>query len=206
MVKVHYFFDPMCGWCYGASSLIEALNNSADFELTYHPGGMMCRQAIDPSFRQHILRSDEMIAEKTGAVFGDAYKSRVVSNQELVFDSYLATRAILVAEDMGLNLFTMLKAIQASHYQDGGHIEVLDTLKELAVQYGLDESIWVKKMHQSEASVANAIFETQKLMSQSQVNCYPTLIAKVKGEWIKLPHGSYYQRPEEWKTFVNQLL
>ncbi|EOD5239980.1 DsbA family protein, partial [Vibrio parahaemolyticus] len=25
MVTVHYFFDPMCGWCYGASPLIEAL-------------------------------------------------------------------------------------------------------------------------------------------------------------------------------------
>ncbi|MGU3847546.1 DsbA family protein, partial [Vibrio diabolicus] len=24
MVTVHYFFDPMCGWCYGASPLIEA--------------------------------------------------------------------------------------------------------------------------------------------------------------------------------------
>lgn len=205
MVKVHYFFDPMCGWCYGASSLIEALHDSADFELIYHPGGMMRRQAIDPSFRQHILRSDEMIAEKTGAVFGDAYKTRVVSNQELVFDSYLATRAILVAEDMGLNPFTMLKAIQASHYQDGGHIEVLDTLKGLAVQYGLDESIWVEKMQQTEALVSDVIFDTQKLMSQLQVNGYPTLMVEVKGEWIKLPHGSYYQKPLEWNAYLNGL-
>lgn len=205
MVKVHYFFDPMCGWCYGASSLIEALNDSSDFELIYHPGGMMRRQAIDPSFRQHILRSDEMIAEKTGAVFGDAYKDRVLSKQELVFDSYLATRAILVAEEMGLNPFSMLKAVQATHYQEGGHIEVLDTLKALAVQQGLDESVWIEKMQQAETTVSDAIVETQKLMGQLQVNGYPTLIVESKGKMVRLPHSSFYQQPLKWKDYLSEL-
>ncbi len=50
MVKVHYFYDPMCGWCYGATALLETLLASDNLELIYHPGGMINRQTISPSF------------------------------------------------------------------------------------------------------------------------------------------------------------
>lgn len=68
-------FDPMCGWCYGATELLQALLDTAQFELIYHPGGMIQRQEIPPSFRQHIALSDERIASETGAKFGTPYKA-----------------------------------------------------------------------------------------------------------------------------------
>lgn len=206
MVKLHYFYDPMCGWCYGATSLIEAINHSGDFELVFHPGGMMHRQLIDPSFRQHILTADRVIEAKSGEVFSEDYKARVASSAELVFDSYLTTRAILVAEEMGLGSFTMLKAIQAAHYQQGKHVELVDTLKALAIQHGLDEAVWEEKMQQSESKVNAVIQHTQELMRQYRVNGFPALIAEVKNEWIKLPHGSYYQQPAEWTAYLKSLV
>ena len=36
MVKVHYFYDPMCGWCYGAISLVEVLAAHPDIDITMH--------------------------------------------------------------------------------------------------------------------------------------------------------------------------
>jgi putative protein-disulfide isomerase len=194
MVKIHYFYDPMCGWCYGATALIEAIHDAEGFELVYHPGGMISRQAIAQSFRQHIIRSDEIIEAKTGELFGVAYKARVASNVELVFDSYLATRAILVAEEMGLDAFMMLKAIQSAHYQQGRQLELMDTLKELAVEYGFDEKVWAEKMQQFESKVDSVIQDSQNLMRQLQVNGFPTLLAEVNGEWVRLPHDSYSQK------------
>lgn len=206
MVKIHYFYDPMCGWCYGATSLIEAINEAEEFELVYHPGGMISRQVIDLSFRHHILIADEAIEIKTGEIFSEKYKARVAGNEALVFDSYLATRAILVAEEMGLNTFIMLKAIQTAHYQQGKQVELMDTLKELALQHGLDEKIWVEKMQQSESKVVELIQNTQKLMNQLQVNGFPTLLAEFNDDWKRLPHSSYYKQPVEWKNFLNTLV
>ncbi len=57
MVTVHYFFGPMCGWCYGATSLLEAIADRSDIELKLHPGGMMANKAIEADFRQEILVS-----------------------------------------------------------------------------------------------------------------------------------------------------
>ena len=206
MVKVHYFYDPLCGWCYGATPLIEALNDSDAFELIYHPGGMVNRQAIETTFRQHILHSDEAIAEKTGALFGEAYKARIGSAEAVVFDSYIVARAVLVAEEMGLNTLTTLKAVQAAHYQQGRQIELLDILKDLAVQYGLNASVWLDKMILAESEVSEVIHETRKLMRQFQVNGYPALIAEFNGEWLALPHSAFYQRPSAWVSYLNQLV
>ncbi|WP_238103902.1 hypothetical protein [Vibrio cincinnatiensis] len=70
MKTVHYIFDPMCGWCYGASPLIESLNAMPELHLSLHPGGMLTRQTIAEPFRQHILNADERIAQITGQHFG----------------------------------------------------------------------------------------------------------------------------------------
>ncbi|MCV5222232.1 DsbA family protein, partial [Escherichia coli] len=66
MVTVHYFFDPMCGWCYGASPLIEALMDTSQFKVELHPGGMIEKRAIESEFRQHLINSDARIATETG--------------------------------------------------------------------------------------------------------------------------------------------
>jgi putative protein-disulfide isomerase len=205
MVKIHYFYDPMCGWCYGATSLIEVINDAVNFELVYHPGGMIHRQVITPSFRQHILTADKEIEKQSGEPFGEDYKARVSSNEDLIFDSYLATCAILVAEEMGVNAFTMLKAIQAAHYQQGMQVEVMDTLKGLALQQGLEETVWEQKMWQYESKVATVIQDTRKLMNKFQVNGFPTLLAEVKDKWFLLPHGEYSKKPLEWKNFLKAL-
>ncbi|MBU2236942.1 MAG: DsbA family protein, partial [Gammaproteobacteria bacterium] len=133
MVKVHYFFDPMCGWCYGATALVEILAEVSEFEITYHPGGMIPKRAIDPSFRQHILQADSQIAAMTKAHFGDAYKARVAGAGDFIVDSYSTTRAFLVGQDMGIEAHKMLAAIQKAHYQDGKHLDELNVLADLAV-------------------------------------------------------------------------
>lgn len=55
MVTIHYFFDPMCGWCYGASDLIEPLVTSPQFNVVFHPGGMLNQHVIDPNFASTSL-------------------------------------------------------------------------------------------------------------------------------------------------------
>lgn len=41
MVRLHYFFDPLCGWCYGAAPLIRAVADIPGVALSLHAGGLM---------------------------------------------------------------------------------------------------------------------------------------------------------------------
>ncbi|GAA0231762.1 DsbA family protein [Marinomonas primoryensis] len=206
MVNVHYFFDPMCGWCYGASSLIEVLANMSEFEIIYHPGGMIPKRAIDPSFRQHILQADEQIASMTKAHFGDAYKARVASKDEFVVDSYTTTRAFLVGQEMGVAAHKMLEIIQKSHYQEGQHLDQLDTVEKLAVSMGLDAITWNEKIAGSEAKMMGQIQESHELMSQMKVSGYPTLIIEKDGVLKTVSHSPYYGKPNEWKAYLTSLI
>lgn len=206
MVSVHYFFDPMCGWCYGASSLVEILAKMPEFEIIYHPGGMIPKRAIEQSFRQHILQADSQIAAITKAHFGDVYKARVTGEGDFVVDSYATTRAFLVGQEMGIEAHKMLENIQKAHYQDGMHLDELDVLAELAVSLGLDKAIWNEKMAASEPKMMDAIEESHQLMSQMQVSGYPTLIIEKEGQLTRLAHSFYYGKPAEWKNHLTSLV
>lgn len=206
MVKVHYFFDPMCGWCYGATALVEILAEVPEFEITYHPGGMIPKRAIDPSFRQHILQADSQIAAMTKAHFGDAYKARVAGAGDFIVDSYSTTRAFLVGQDMGIEAHKMLAAIQKAHYQDGKHLDELNVLADLAVYMGLDKTTWNEKMAGSEANMMNQVEESHQIMGQMQVSGYPTFIIEKDGKLIWLEHSKYYGRTAEWKTYLAGLV
>ncbi|MCE0496217.1 DsbA family protein [Vibrio salinus] len=206
MVTVHYFYDPMCGWCYGATPLLETIADNNKFKLILHPGGMLPEKAIEPSFRQHILDSDRRISQLTGAQFGQSYVERVTGNDDLILDSYLPTRAILVGESLGLEPFIMLKAIQKAHYIDGKPVNEQSTLEELAVHSGLDKMLWREKMQTEENPEDAVINHSHQLMMQLQVQGYPTLFLEDKGQLIRLPHTEYYGRGEQWQTFLESLI
>ncbi|GAJ74356.1 LOW QUALITY PROTEIN: thioredoxin-like protein [Vibrio sp. JCM 18905] len=195
----------MCGWCYGgASPLIEALMNTSQFKVVLHPGGMIEKRAIEPEFRQHIINSDARIATETGATFGEAYLQRVKSEDTFVLDSYLPTQAILSAEKMG-NPWHMLKAIQSAHYQLGLKVNEASTLKAIAESLGLANDAWEQNMTLSEAELNERIRSSRQLMRQLHVGGYPTLIAEVNGEYLTLPHSTYYDKPAQWKLALRKL-
>lgn len=206
MVTVHYFYDPMCGWCYGATPLIESIANSDQFKLKLHPGGMLSAKTIEPPFRQHILESDRQIKQLTGAQFGDNYVKRVASSKELVMDSYLPTRAILIANSLKKSPFVMLKAIQKAHYLDGKSVNQMTTLNAIATQINLDPELWKIEIAAIDRIEERAIENSHKLMNQLGVRGYPTLILENKGRFLKLPHAEYYGRQQEWQAYLERLV
>ncbi|WP_282175944.1 DsbA family protein [Vibrio nereis] len=206
MVTIHYFYDPMCGWCYGATPLVESIVRSDKFKVALHPGGMLPAKTIEPAFRQHILDSDQRISKLTGVQFGQHYLERVTGNEELVLDSYLPIRAVLVGEALGLNPFTMLKAIQKAHYMDGKAVNKLTTLEEIAVQLGLDQKVWQEKMQTGQTLEIDAIDNSHRLMARLGVQGYPTIFLEDKGQLKRLPHTEYYGQAEQWHDFLDSLI
>lgn len=206
MVKVHYFFDPMCGWCYGATSLLAAIAANTEIELVLHPGGMIDNKAIEPDFRSHILANDERIAKMTGAQFGEEYIQRVKGNDEMILDSFITARAILTAKQLGIAPLDMLKAIQHAHYVDGKQVNHPEVLEELSVKLGLEGAQWHKTMNANLGIEQEEIQRSRLLMQRLQVYGYPTLILEVNNKLIALPHTEFYGKPDEWRQLVDSYI
>ncbi|WP_068716529.1 DsbA family protein [Vibrio tritonius] len=206
MNEVHYFYDPMCGWCYGATSLIQAIAEHPQFTLVYHPGGMIERKALTEGFKQHVLQADPRIAALTGASFGEAYIERLKSEQPFILDSYLPIRAISIAQSMGIEAYKMIKAIQNAHYQEGLVVSDEATLAVLAQRFGLNEVEWQRKMQESADHIEQEIIDSHELMAHWSVSGYPTLIANINNQFIKLPHEQFYGKQAQWHQLLDSLV
>ncbi|MCO7197566.1 DsbA family protein [Pseudoalteromonas sp. OANN1] len=206
MVKVHYFFDPMCGWCYGATSLLDAIAANSDFKLELHPGGMIANQSIEKAFRNHILTSDARIASITGAQFGKGYIQRVKSNESMILDSYITARAIITAEQLGIAPLNMLKTIQHAHYVAGKQVNRAEVIEGLAVELGLDKNHWQRAMLANQGTEQTEIAQSRLLMQKLQVTGYPTLILEKHETFVKLPHTAYYGKPDAWRKLIDDYI
>ncbi|MGC9422796.1 DsbA family protein [Vibrio sp.] len=202
MVKVHYFFDPMCGWCFGASPLLETLAEMPTITLKLHPGGMLPRSELAAEFRAHILEADQQISLVTGQVFGEAYRSRIASQQPLIVDSYLTAQAIIAAEALqGLGL-AMLKKIQQAHYQRGLTVAEPEVLAQLASQLGIEHDKWHNAMQQAKSDLPATIANSQQLMAQYQLRGFPSMMIELaNGQWRSVQPSVYYGKLDQWQAF-----
>ncbi|WP_025675212.1 DsbA family protein [Salinivibrio socompensis] len=205
MVNVHYIFDPMCGWCFGAATLIESLSNNSDINLQLHPGGMRERAPIEDSFRQHILAADQTIADQTGQTFGQAYLDRVASDQPVILDSFITAQAILATQQIDGQGAEMLKRIQQGHYQQGRSVYEADTLAVLASEMEIDAETWQQAMNRAENDVMPAVNQTRQLMAAHGLRGFPSMLVEQNGQWQVITVSQYYRRPDAWQALWQQL-
>lgn len=68
---LHYIFDPLCGWCYGAAPLVKAAQSLPGLKIVPHAGGMMTgnnRRQITDEWRNYVIPHDKRIAEMTASL------------------------------------------------------------------------------------------------------------------------------------------
>ena len=120
---LHYIYDPLCGWCYGAKPLIDAAREIVP--VVAHSGGMMAgshRRPVSAQLRDYVMPHDKRIAEYTGQAFGDAYFEGLLRDTRAVFDSAPPTTAILAAEQLAGRGLELLGRLQTAHYVEGRRI------------------------------------------------------------------------------------
>ena len=92
--RLHYIYDPLCGWCYAVAPLVKAAREVASIEL--HGGGMMTgarRQQITPAWREYVAPHDRQITQATGQQFGQAYLNGLLTDHTAWLDSESAHRS-----------------------------------------------------------------------------------------------------------------
>nr|WP_281419286.1 DsbA family protein [Marinobacterium ramblicola] len=195
----------MCGWCYAAEPLIDAIQAMDAFELVLHGGGLMRGQAIAPAMRRHIIASDRRIGQLTGQPFGDAYLNGLLQDAATVLNSLPPITAIRAVAALGADPLAMQAAIQHAHYVDGCRVSELDTLVELAAGLGLEAEPFRSAFSQQSESVMAHIDETRRMLDANGGGGFPTLLLETEGGLRRLEVSSYYGQPERWTQFLHTL-
>jgi putative protein-disulfide isomerase len=142
-----YLFDPLCGWCYGASPALRRLVALPGAEVEILPTGLFAGPGSRPmtaAFADYAWSNDQRIARLTGQPFTDTYRDQVLSDRTRRFDSGPATLALAAVAltappgEAGAREIDALAAVQTARYVDGRDITATATLAAILSELGLD--------------------------------------------------------------------
>lgn len=141
---VTYLFDPLCGWCYGASSVLQRIDALAEFRITLFPTGLFAdsnARTMDASFADFAWSNDLRIGKLTGQPFNERYQRQILKDYTRRFDSGPATRALSAVAVMApTRELEALKAIQSGRYVEGLDITDLEVLADILRNMGMNEA------------------------------------------------------------------
>lgn len=200
--QLHYVHDPLCGWCYAASPLVEAVADALSVRL--HGGGLWPRPtALEREKSQYIRLNDLRITSLTGLPFGSAYLTGLLSDSGLVLWSRPTIAAVMAAGLLhpGADL-EMLHALQVAHYVQGRRIVETDVLVELAQQIGLAASPFAERL--ASVAVDDHIAATRRFMHSFKLQGFPAFLVEVGGRFRRLQHESFYGDPSGFAQEVDR--
>lgn len=202
---LHYFFDPLCGWCYGAAPLLHAAAGLDGLDLQLHPGGMMSgdrRQSVSPALRDYVMPHDARIAALSGQPFGDNYFNGLLQDAGAIFDSTPPTLAIMAADDP----LAMLERLQQAHYAEGQRIADTGVLLKLAAELGLDVAAFEIGMQQQAAGFDARVDRSRQLMAQHSLRGFPSLMLEQREQLSRVDVSPFLGQPQAFAAHLRSLI
>ncbi len=204
---LHYIYDPLCGWCYGAKPLIEAARGI--LPVVAHGGGMMTgahRRPVTAQLRDYVMPHDQRIAELTGQPFGEAYFEGLLRDTTAVFDSEPPTGAILAAEQVAGRGLELLGRLQTAHYVEGRRIADENVLLALAADIGLDAEAFKAAFIAALGGLTQAHFkDSRALLARVGGQGFPTAVLEQSGRYQVIDLGGYLGKPQAFADWLRQL-
>ncbi len=203
---LHYIYDPLCGWCYGAAPLVKAARELLPVQL--HAGGMMAgaaRRPVTPDLRAFVMPHDRRIAQLTGQPFGAAYAEGLLCDTSAVLDSGPPIAAVLAADAIAGRGLDMLARLQTAHYVEGRRIADDDVLEQLATELGLEPMAFAKALRAPAGDGVTAhVSETRALMRRLHAQGFPTLAIECDGAYEVVDLGPFLGRPAQWSAWLRE--
>ena len=204
MTTLHYVYDPLCGWCYGAAPLVAAARKVVPVRA--HGGGMMAgaqRQAVTPQLRAYVAAHDQRIAQSSGQPFGDAYTNGLLRDTTAMLDSEPPIAAVLAADDVGSRGLDMLARLQVAHYVEGRRIADRDVLVALAGELGLGRTAFEQALDRIEgAATQHHIAESRAMLARLGGRGFPTFALERDGRMELIDISQHLARPQEWQAWL----
>ena len=205
---LHYIFDPLCGWCYGAGATLAAIVDTGQVELRLWPSGLFSgdgARPIDDAFAAYAWSNDQRIERLTGRRFSERYRAEVLSDRRQMLDSGPASVALTaVALSRPGRELEALKAIQQARYVDGQDVTRLETLA--AILEGLDLLQAAASLTQPDASLLHThrdrVAEAQSMLRHFGAQGVPTFIVERDGGRQLLHSSALFSDPQ---AFIDQL-
>lgn len=206
--KLIYFYDALCGWCYGFSAVIQEIGtiykDKLDIELI--SGGLFLGTRtgfindVAPYIKAGAYKSVE---QTTGVKFGAAFLSKLFGDGKIVLNSILPSMALcIVKEKYPDRQLEFGELLLNAFYHDGLSADDVDGLAQYAVSIGFDNNEFLEKIKQPKyKDMAEKEFQVFK---QSYCNGMPSLVLEIDKNQHILSSG--YANVHQLRNRLDELL
>ena len=172
-MRLLYFADPMCAWCYGfGPELRKVLAARSDLQLELVMGGLrpLNREPMSDAFREMLAQHWQQVAQSSGLPLNP----RTLVIEGFIYDTEPACRAVVTARSIDPSkAFAYYSAVQGAFYRDAADVTREETLAALARDAGYDESLFAATLVTEPARrVTQHDFETSQRLG---VGGFPTV-------------------------------
>ncbi|MDO5625858.1 MAG: DsbA family protein [Pseudomonadota bacterium] len=199
-----YLFDPLCGWCYGASAAVAAAAATPGVVLRLLPTGLFAdagARAMSDDFAAYAWANDQRIGQVTGQPFSAAYRVQVLASRTQRFDSGPATRALTaVALTAPAQELAALQAIQHARFVLGQDVTQPATLTAVLRRLGLADAVTQLAQTGADLQVATHARTQagQALMRTVGARGVPTFVLDADTTPRILHSATAHEHPQAW--------
>ena len=153
-MKLIYIYDPICGWCYGFTPVIQELQEQfkGEIKVEIMSGGMLLTANRRPAsaMYNYIKEAHKQVEATTGITFGEAFLQGYLKSDDImdsekpsialtVFKQYQPDNAVNFAHDM-----------QVALNYEGKSLNDDKTYEEILEKYGIPAAEFLAKMQDDE--------------------------------------------------------
>lgn len=203
-----YYYDALCGWCYGFSPVINRVAEEYNDQLNVKvvSGGLFLGPRagkvndVAPHIKAGAYKSVE---QRTGVKFGEKFLSDLYNNGEITLDSFpLSVALCIVKEHLPQKALEFASSLLKAVYFDGMNPVNLNEYQPYIEEIGLKKELFLQQMGEDKfREMAIADF---KAFQSSQFGGMPSLILE-KGDH-SIPISSGYMEYDELKYKLEELL
>jgi putative protein-disulfide isomerase len=197
-----YLSDPLCGWCYGMSPVIQRIQRefAGRVVVSVLCGGMVTGEQVGPIRESwlDLLGALGQVARVTGVEFGTAFQA-VGEEGSRWQDSEPPSRAIHAFRQLRQDeAARFAHEVQQAYFQHGADLNDPATYDALVTPYGLDAADFRARLTSREV-IKGTILEFAAV-GKIGVQGFPTTILRIGSQGYVLARG--YQ---PYETFAARL-
>ena len=182
-----YFFDPLCGWCYGALPKLQKIAENRPLVLL--PTGLFADsgRTMNAEFADYAWQNDQRIAQLTGQPFSQAYREQVLQRATAFDSKNLITALTAVQQTAPEQELTALTALQRARYVDGKDNTQWTVIRDILRDLGLTAAVDLLDSPSLAAQTAERIRQARQLFQQLGLQGVPNLLEQSENGWRKVP-------------------
>ena len=203
-----YLHDPLCGWCYGMSPVINRVQQdfAGRVSASVLCGGMVCGAEAGPiaGSWEYIKRALGDVETATGVQFGAAFKALGEAGS-YQYDSEPPSRAIVAFRQLTQDparAVAFAHAVQTALFRDGLDLNNADTYDALLAPFGVNAAGFRRQWAAPET--ATAAQQEFAAVARIGVQGFPTTVLRIGEQGYVLARG--YQPYEQLRAGLEQLL